>query len=215
MISQKTHYQTLGVDTGASDAEIKKAYKRLARAYHPDLNPNRPKSAEEKFKELQDAYSVLSDPISRQQYDRSINVSYIYPSRASQSEGSTSSVAVESETIAVFKVRFLDSLSPRRKVALALWGLCLLGSFLPTSYSIVFTWNDYYWIPLEQRLLWITVPLVMIWIGSGMSDGGSLDASPGAIIKEGFGKLMETLAWIYFARLVGLMVIGPLVLLFS
>jgi hypothetical protein len=215
MISQKTHYQILCVDTDASDAEIKKAYKRLARAYHPDLNPNRPKSAEEKFKELQDAYSVLSDPISRQQYDRSINVSQTYPSRASQSEVSTSSVAVESETIAVFKVRFLDSLSPRRKVALALWGLCLLGSFLPTSYSVVITWNSYYWISLEQRLLWITVPLVMIFVGSWMSDGGSLDMSPGTILKEGFGRLMETLAWIYFARLVGLMVIGPLVLLFS
>ena len=62
-------YQVLGVDKKASSAEIKKAYRKLARKYHPDLNPG-DKAAEAKFKEIQEAYSVLSDSKKRAQYDQ-------------------------------------------------------------------------------------------------------------------------------------------------
>jgi molecular chaperone DnaJ len=63
------YYKTLGVDRKAPLAEIKKAYRRLARKFHPDLNPG-DKSAEAKFKEIQEAYSVLSDAKKRGQYDQ-------------------------------------------------------------------------------------------------------------------------------------------------
>ncbi|MDC0857394.1 molecular chaperone DnaJ [Rickettsiales bacterium] len=61
-------YETLGVSKGASDSEIKKAYRKLAMKYHPDKNPG-DKSAEKKFKEASNAYQVLKDPGKRQQYD--------------------------------------------------------------------------------------------------------------------------------------------------
>src|SRR3989442_11313008 len=61
-------YDSLGVKKGVSEEEIKKAYRKLARQYHPDANPG-DKAAEERFKEIQEAYSVLSDAEKRKQYD--------------------------------------------------------------------------------------------------------------------------------------------------
>lgn len=62
------YYKILGVDKGASQDDIKKAFRKLARKYHPDLNPNDP-SAKEKFQEINEANEVLSDPEKRKKYD--------------------------------------------------------------------------------------------------------------------------------------------------
>jgi len=63
------YYKALGVDKGASIEDIKKAYRKLALKYHPDRNPSDKKRAEEKFKDISEAYAVLSDPEKRKQYD--------------------------------------------------------------------------------------------------------------------------------------------------
>ncbi len=64
----KSLYETLEVNENATHDEIKKAYRKLARKYHPDVNKD--KGAEEKFKEINAAYEVLSDPEKKQQYDQ-------------------------------------------------------------------------------------------------------------------------------------------------
>jgi curved DNA-binding protein len=65
----KDYYKTLGVERNASEDDIRKAYRKLAMQYHPDRNPN-DKQAEERFKEINEAYQVLSDPQKRTHYDR-------------------------------------------------------------------------------------------------------------------------------------------------
>ena len=69
MASRPDYYKTLGVGKNASDEEIKKAYRKLARQYHPDRNPG-DKKAEERFKEISQAHDVLSDADKRKAYDR-------------------------------------------------------------------------------------------------------------------------------------------------
>ncbi|MFQ5571625.1 MAG: DnaJ domain-containing protein, partial [Rhodothermales bacterium] len=68
MQTVKNYYDTLGVSEKAGAEEIKKVYRKLAREYHPDRNPDKP-NAEARFKEIQEAYSVLSDPKKRREYD--------------------------------------------------------------------------------------------------------------------------------------------------
>lgn len=68
-MEKRDYYEVLGLQKGASDDEIKKAYRKMAKKYHPDLNPDDPE-AEAKFKEVNEANQVLSDPEKRAKYDQ-------------------------------------------------------------------------------------------------------------------------------------------------
>ena len=69
MAEKRDYYEVLGLKKGASEDEIKKAFRKMAMKYHPDKNPG-DKKAEEEFKEINEAYSVLSDPDKKSKYDR-------------------------------------------------------------------------------------------------------------------------------------------------
>ncbi len=70
MAEKRDYYEVLGVSKTATDEEIKKAYRKLAKKYHPDANPDNKKEAEAKFKELNEAYETLSNKQKRDMYDR-------------------------------------------------------------------------------------------------------------------------------------------------
>ncbi|MCJ2541056.1 MAG: DnaJ domain-containing protein, partial [Candidatus Thermoplasmatota archaeon] len=69
-MAKRDYYTVLGAEKAASKDDIKKAYRKLAKKYHPDANKDDPKSAEERFKELSEAYEVLMDDDKRARYDR-------------------------------------------------------------------------------------------------------------------------------------------------
>ena len=69
-MAKKDYYETLGVSKNASETEIKKAYKRLAMKYHPDKNQDNKAEAEAKFKEVKEAYEILTDPQKKAAYDQ-------------------------------------------------------------------------------------------------------------------------------------------------
>ncbi len=86
MAEKRDYYEVLGVDKSADDAAIKKAYRQLAKKYHPDANPG-DKDAEAKFKEAGEAYAVLSDPEKRAAYDRYGHAAFDANSAAGRASG--------------------------------------------------------------------------------------------------------------------------------
>ena len=69
MADKRDYYEVLGLSKGASESEIKSAFRKMALKYHPDRNPG-DKEAEEKFKEVNEAYGILSDPEKKAKYDQ-------------------------------------------------------------------------------------------------------------------------------------------------
>ena len=89
--ADKNYYAVLGVGQRATAQEIKKAYRQLALRYHPDRNMNNPRMAEEKFKEIQEAWQVLKNPKKREEYDRLGHAAYSSGYRTQGQGGSRTS----------------------------------------------------------------------------------------------------------------------------
>jgi curved DNA-binding protein CbpA len=113
------YYEILGITASASNEEIKKAYRKLAKAYHPDRNPN-DKQAEENFKKLNEAHEVLSDPIKRREFDAKRKSSYSqgshyhdYKSNNQKSESRRQSAQEEFEAA---KKRAEENLHQRERI---------------------------------------------------------------------------------------------------
>lgn len=94
--NKRDYYEVLGVDRNADDATLKKAYRVLAKKYHPDMNPG-DKEAEQKFKEASEAYAVLSDP----EKGVSTTSSAMRPLRAAQAGPAASAVLISAALISV------------------------------------------------------------------------------------------------------------------
>lgn len=104
----------------------------------------------------------------------------------------------------------LKEINWRKKLAVILWVLCVLGSFLPTSSSFYYTGTRSITgireISTTQRLIMLSFPLVMVWVGSWLAD----DDDSG--LKRVVGILMELCGWVFFARYIGFYLLGPLIL---
>jgi curved DNA-binding protein CbpA len=160
MSTDKTHYQILGIDPHASEEQIRKAYKKLARVYHPDLNPKRPRSAHDRFRRLQKAYDVLSDPISRRQYDESLGIGQTPPEtkEAGHTDGTRRFWTVDIDQEATSD-RWLDRLN---------WHFIsgLLLSILSASW-LVYLVNSPVW-QLRRVRARVEMALILFCVGIGL-----------------------------------------------
>jgi len=110
--TKQDYYELLGVPRKASAKELRAAYRKLARKYHPDLNPG-DKSAEEKFKQIQEAYDTLSDTKKRQTYDQfGFNVPGQGGGPAEQAKGPAEPAAPVFE---IFSANFSEGPTPRKQ----------------------------------------------------------------------------------------------------
>jgi len=93
----ETHYTALGVDQDATQAAIRKAYLKLSLKYHPDKNPENQEQAKEQFVKIGQAYEVLSDPVTRQAYDRELRSGFFPPSSSPFSNSFSSTAGAQPE----------------------------------------------------------------------------------------------------------------------
>lgn len=122
---RRTHYQQLGVSEEASAAEIKRAFRAMAKKYHPDRNSS--PEAEQQFKQIKLSYEILSDDVERQLYDITIGAGENHRGRPTRSN-KASNIARAQQTRGTIKYQEKGSLN--YVFILAIYGLILLAAYL-------------------------------------------------------------------------------------
>lgn len=190
VVPEKDYYKVLGVSRNATAEQIRSAYRRLARKFHPDLNP-RLRSAAGRFKEVQEAYEALSRFHHQTEFDQMFTNPELDLTPDPFDESS----------------RYDVDWNWTRKLAVGLWVICASGVFLSTGMLNAHT---------VAGLFFVTIPLVLVWAGDWLSsDGDSIDIDLGSVLPDVFGRILMLIGWLIFARMVGLTVIGPLILKIS
>jgi DnaJ domain len=188
--AEKDYYRVLGVSRNATPDQIKSAYRKLARRFHPDLNPKK-RSAEDRFKEVQEAYDALS--------------SGHYPQPQFE-QGPVAHDIKFTEEFFVEESRFAIEWNWKRKTSLVLWILCALGSFMSTSLVSGAP---------PVGMIVAAVPLVLVWLGDWLADEEYSDLYAGSIIREVAGKILMLIGWLIFARVVGVLFFAPIIMKIS
>jgi len=158
-----THYETLGISVNASQVEIARAYRRLARKIHPDRQPAERKAwAEEQMKRLNTAYATLGDPEVRARYDATVGLRYSPPSRKSTPFANESSSDSSPDQMSA-QTRF----SRWRKLAtwtnLTLWTL-VTGYLLIGAYFLLVQWRYMFQNPMQVQVFPLQWALAGAWL---------------------------------------------------
>ena len=158
-----THYETLGISVNASQAEIARAYRRLARKIHPDRQPVERKAwAEEQMKRLNEAYAALGDTEARARYDATVGLRHSPPPFRSTPSPNESSADSSSDQTSV-QTRF----SRWRKLAtwtnLALW-ILITGYLLIGAYFLLIEWRYMFQDPMQVQVFPLQWALAGVWL---------------------------------------------------
>ena len=179
---KRDYYEVLGLSKGASDDEIKKAYRKLAKKYHPDMNPG-DKTAEAKFKEVNEAYSVLSDKDKRAKYDQ-FGHAGVDPNFGAGGGGFGGFDMGDVDLGDLFGSFFGGGFSGGAVMGAGL--ILYLNAFGFQKTERFFTYRTFRWITFLALMTYAALKSYSFYTGANHIESGIPLGTPGAILSSGF-----------------------------